>query len=43
MIWNDDEDDARRRLKHLAHLMGATAGAARVAVNAGSELASELA
>jgi two-component sensor histidine kinase len=43
MIWNDDEDDTRRRLEHLAHLMGATAEAARVAVDAGSELASELA
>lgn len=43
MIWNDDEDDARRRLEHLAHLMGATAEAARLAVNAGSELATELA
>lgn len=44
MLWNDDDDDdARRRLEHLAHLMGATAEAARVAVDAGSELASELA
>jgi hypothetical protein len=43
MIWNDDEGGARRRLEHLAHLMGATAEAARVAVDAGSELASALA
>ena len=43
MIWNDDEDDAPRRLEHLAHLMGATAEAAREAVDAGSQLASELA
>jgi hypothetical protein len=42
VIWVEDGDD-RRRLERLAHLVGATAEAVQAAVEAGDELAVELA
>jgi len=42
VIWVED-GDGRRRLERLAHLVGATAEAVQAAVEAGDELAVELA
>jgi hypothetical protein len=41
VIWVGDDDD-RRRLERLAHLVGATAEAVAAAVEAGAELAAKL-
>ncbi|MEO7730297.1 MAG: hypothetical protein ABIY55_04950 [Kofleriaceae bacterium] len=42
VIWVEDGDD-HRRLERLAHLVGATAEAVEAAMDAGDELAAELA
>jgi ABC-type transporter Mla subunit MlaD len=42
VIWVADDDD-RRRLERLAHLVGATAEAVEAAVEAGADLATKLA
>jgi hypothetical protein len=38
----DEDDDDARRMEHLAHLLGAAKEAARAAVMAGDQIATEL-